>query len=97
MDIAKEIKRLKEEKGAIILAHYYTLPEIQEIADDVGDSYYLSKKGKESPCETIVFCGVEFMAESAKLLSPEKKVLFPNERATCSMVEAIDLIHSQKV
>ncbi len=97
MDIAKEIKRLKEEKGAIILAHYYTLPEIQEIADDVGDSYYLSKKGKESPCETIVFCGVEFMAESAKLLSPEKKVLFPNERATCSMVEAIDLDEVKKL
>ncbi|MCM1988994.1 quinolinate synthase NadA [Oceanirhabdus seepicola] len=91
MDIVKDINRLKEEKGATILAHYYTLPEIQEIADYVGDSYFLSKKGKDAEGNIIVFCGVKFMAESAKLLSPEKKVLFPNEGATCGMARRVDL------
>lgn len=97
MDIVKEIKRLKEEKGATILAHYYTLPEIQEIADHVGDSYFLSKKGKEAQGNIIVFCGVRFMAESAKLLSPAKKVLFPNEGATCGMARRVDLDKVKKL
>ncbi|PKM49459.1 MAG: quinolinate synthase [Firmicutes bacterium HGW-Firmicutes-7] len=83
----EEIKRLKEEKDAHILAHFYQPDEVQEIADFVGDSYYLSKIGMDSPKSTIVFCGVSFMAESAKILSPNKKVLLPNNEAKCSMVE----------
>lgn len=82
-----EIKRLKKEKNAVIVAHYYQPDEVQEIADVVGDSYYLSKVAMESQHDTIVFCGVSFMAESAKILSPNKKVLFPNLDAKCSMVE----------
>jgi quinolinate synthase len=82
-----EIKRLKKEKNAYIVAHYYQPDEVQEIADIVGDSYYLSKVAMESQNDTIVFCGVSFMAESAKILSPKKKVLLPNLDAKCSMVE----------
>lgn len=77
MDLTKEIERLKKEKNAIILAHYYQNPEVQELADFVGDSYYLSEIGKKSEAQIIVYCGVQFMAESAKILSPEKTVLFP--------------------
>ncbi|WP_330400274.1 quinolinate synthase NadA [Tepidibacter mesophilus] len=83
--IVDEIKKLKIEKNAIILAHYYQNSEIQDIADYVGDSYYLSKVGVDSDADVIVFCGVKFMAESAKILSPKKTVLLPNEEALCSM------------
>ena len=77
MDLTKEIERLKKEKNAVILSHYYQNPEVQELADYVGDSYYLSEIGKNSEAQIIVYCGVQFMAESAKILSPEKTVLFP--------------------
>lgn len=83
----EEIIRLKEEKNIVILAHYYMRDEIQELADYIGDSYYLSKIGLDVPHDIIAFCGVHFMAESAKILSPNKKVLLPNMNATCSMVE----------
>ena len=83
----EEIIRLKEEKNIVILAHYYMRDEIQELADYIGDSYYLSKIGLDVPHDIIAFCGVHFMAESAKILSPHKKVLLPNMNATCSMVE----------
>ncbi|MEJ8553191.1 quinolinate synthase NadA [Tepidibacter sp. Z1-5] len=83
--IVNKIKELKIKKNAIILAHYYQNSEIQDIADYVGDSYYLSKVGFESDADVIVFCGVKFMAESAKILSPNKTVLLPNEEALCGM------------
>lgn len=83
----EEILRLKNEKNAHIVAHYYQPDDVQEISDHVGDSYYLSKVAMESDKNTIVFCGVSFMAESAKILSPNKKVLLPNMEAKCSMVE----------
>ena len=83
----EEILRLKKEKNAAILAHYYVRDDIQELADYVGDSYYLSKIGLELDCEIIVFCGVSFMAECAKILSPNKKVLLPNTEAKCSMAK----------
>ena len=70
MDIKKEILKLKEEEGALILAHLYQRPEIQEIADIVGDSYFLSKKAVESSSNLLIFCGVGIMSERAKILSP---------------------------
>ncbi|MDE5670365.1 MAG: quinolinate synthase NadA [Eubacterium sp.] len=84
-DLKKEINKLKEKKNAVILAHYYVEPEVQEIADYVGDSFYLAKIAKNSEADTIVFCGVEFMGESAKILSPEKTVLMPDASADCPM------------
>ena len=91
MDFVNEIKRLKEEKNALILAHYYERDEVQDIADIVGDSYFLSKKAMESDKDIIVFCGVKFMAESAKILSPNKKVLIPNVQAGCPMADMADV------
>lgn len=87
MDYKNEILKLKEEKNALILAHLYQRDEIQEIADYVGDSYYLSKVAKTHPSSLIVFCGVKFMAESAKILSPDKKVLIPSNSTTCPMAD----------
>jgi quinolinate synthase len=87
MNLSDKIKELKKQKNAIILAHYYQIGEVQDIADAVGDSYYLSKLAKDSSENTIVFCGVRFMAESAKILSPQKKVLLPAIDAGCPMAE----------
>ncbi len=81
----EEIEQLKKEKNAVILAHYYVPKEVQEIADFVGDSYYLSKKARETEAEIIVFAGVSFMGESAKILNPKKKVLLPDAEADCAM------------
>lgn len=83
--IREEIEQLKEEKNAVILAHYYVPEEVQEIADYIGDSYYLAKKAKETKAEVIVFAGVSFMGESAKILNPSKKVLMPDADADCAM------------
>lgn len=83
--LSKKITNLKKEKSAVILAHYYVDGSVQKIADYVGDSYYLAKIAKSCEADTIVFCGVEFMGESAKILNPQKKVLMPDGSADCPM------------
>ena len=85
--IAK-IEELKREKGVVIFAHYYCRPEVQQVADFLGDSLALSVKAREVEAKTILFAGVHFMGETAKVLSPEKKVLIPNPEATCSLAES---------
>ncbi|NLU61265.1 quinolinate synthase NadA [Rhodococcus sp. HNM0563] len=87
---ADEVRRLARERNATLLAHNYQLPAIQDIADHVGDSLALSRIAAEAEEGTIVFCGVHFMAETAKILSPDKTVLIPDERAGCSLADSID-------
>ena len=88
-DWRDQVLRLADERDAVILAHNYQLPEIQDIAHHVGDSLGLSRVAAEAEQSTIIFCGVHFMAETAKILSPEKTVLIPDERAGCSLAETI--------
>ena len=92
------IEQLKQAKNAVILAHYYAPSEVQEIADYVGDSFYLAKVAKQSNADVIVFCGVRFMGESAKILNPNKKVLMPDLTADCPMAHMVapDIIEEMR-
>jgi len=88
LDLRAEIERLRKERNAVILAHYYQKPELQDIADFVGDSLDLSRKAAETDADVIAFCGVRFMAETAKVLSPEKIVVLPDMNAGCSLEDS---------
>ena len=89
--IQEEILRLKKEKNAVILAHSYVAKEIIEIADETGDSYALSVAAKKHDCDAFIMCGVHFMAETVKMLSPQKRVFLANEGAGCPMAEQMKL------
>lgn len=89
-EIRDEIKRLKADKNAVIIAHNYQVPEVQDISDFIGDSLALSQKAAETDADIIVFCGVHFMAETASIISPEKKVLIPDLEAGCSLADTIN-------
>lgn len=90
-EVVKKLEKLKKKHNAIILAHNYQIEEVQRIADYVGDSFGLSQTAAETDADVIVFCGVHFMAESAKILAPDKKVILPREDAGCPMAEMVDV------
>src|SRR5215212_4382021 len=88
LDLFAEIERWKKEKNAILLAHYYQEPDIQDVADYIGDSLGLAQQAEKTNADMIVFAGVHFMAETAKILNPSKKVLLPDLKAGCSLAES---------
>lgn len=90
-ELRERLTQLKKERNAIILAHYYQRDEIQEVADFRGDSFLLAQKAAQTDAEVIVFCGVHFMGESAKILAPDKTVLIPDERAGCPMADMVNV------
>ena len=90
LDLKKEIERLKKEKNAVVMAHYYQKSEIQEVADYIGDSLALARKATELDADIIVICGVHFMGETAKILCPDKKVIVPDLNAGCSLADSCD-------
>ena len=96
-NVKMQIEQLKKEKNAVILAHYYVDGEVQEIADYVGDSYYLAQIATTIPEDVIIFCGVSFMGESAKILNPKKKVVMVDEHADCPMAHMVDLERIKQV
>ena len=96
-EIKQQIAALKKEKDAVILAHYYVDGPVQEIADFVGDSYYLAKKATTVSERVIIFCGVSFMGESAKILNPDKKVVMADETADCPMAHMVDVDRLKEV
>jgi len=88
--LSEEVRALAAERNAVILAHNYQLPEVQDVADHMGDSLGLSREAAATDADAIAFCGVHFMAETASILSPDKKVLIPDLDAGCSLADSID-------
>ena len=97
IDLKAEIRRLCSEKNAVLLAHYYTIGDVQEVADFIGDSLALARKAAETQADVIVMCGVHFMAETCKLLSPQKLVLCPDLNAGCSLADSCRAEDLQKM